>query len=115
MEVFRCVRPKYSEPLEKKAGFSDPSTCINMQEGLTVVAKYTKMDSKTVHPDPEPETNIPECTTNGNCAFSGVSGTDRKNFARSGGRFVLHVDCMLVPASSFNIRANISYLRTRTK
>ncbi len=89
MERFRCVLPKYTEAVSKKTGFSDASTCINMQEGLTIISKYTKMP-QTVHPNPEPEKDIPECKAAGDCKFSGTENgpTGKPNFARSGGRFV---------------------------
>jgi hypothetical protein len=81
-----CARPRLtpnaSEALAKDYT-NGTRSCVPLQEGLTIVAKAMGMNSSTIHPDPEPNRTIPDCTYQGNCTFAGKPGV----FVPTGGRW----------------------------
>jgi len=68
IERFQCVRPRYHPDVATKMADTDPKKCHNLEEGMNIIAKYTAMP-QSVHPNPEPDVDIPECTAAGTCKF----------------------------------------------
>jgi hypothetical protein len=80
-----CARPRLlpnaSAALARDAN-NKTRGCVPLQEGLAILAKVMGMKD-SVHPDPEPNRTIPDCTYTGNCTFAGIPGL----FVPSGGRW----------------------------
>jgi len=95
-EKYRCVRPRYAEAVKVKLQDANNQQCNNIQEGLAILAKYTGM-AASVHPNPEPNKEIPECTAAGDCEFAEADGpvglvAPGKTYADYGGRWAQSCD-----------------------
>jgi hypothetical protein len=80
-----CARPWLSPNASAALGRDANNKtrgCVPLQEGLAILAKVMAMN-QSVHPDPEPNRTIPDCTYTGNCMFAGVPGL----FVPTGGRW----------------------------
>ena len=70
--------------------------CINLQEGLAIIAKYERF-SEALHPRTEPE-DIPECSAAGRCQQRSAMVRGEERFLRGGGRWAQVCDLFLSDA-----------------
>lgn len=107
----RCVLPRVSNVTEAHMragdfalGVDTPTLastgggekCLNLQEGLAIIAKYERF-SEALHPPTEPK-DIPECSAAGQCQQRSAMVRGEERFLRGGGRWAQVCDLFLSDA-----------------
>ena len=86
-ESFQCVVPAFANQTTMNSRYPT-GTCINIEEGLAVLAQVNKISNK-IHPIYNLETApIPQCSAQGTCTFTGLTdGLQRTFYADTPGRW----------------------------
>ena len=91
-ESFTCTKPNYPADTAKKL---PDNKCINIQEGLAILAQ-TATFSSSIHPSDESRP-VPECSAQQNCNFFGIDHPQIGSFqADTHGRWAQVCDFYLV-------------------
>ena len=96
---FRCVAPAFPEAVTahmEAGGYAmgaeaaQGDKCVNLHEGLAIVAKYAGF-SQALYPPPEPA-DIPECSAAGTCQTKSGTFLGKTQYLKGGGRWAQACD-----------------------